>query len=64
MFSAPLLIYRRDGKDSKNLSQEHVRNVSNQNQNNEIYKHRRDTGHLFDFKNVKIIAQEQTKKPR
>ena len=32
--------------------------------NNEIYKHRRDTGHLFDFENVKIIAQEQKRKPR
>ena len=35
-----------------------------QNQNREIYKHRWDTEHLFDFKNVKIIAQEQKRKPR
>ena len=44
--------------------QEHVRNVTSQNQNSEIYKHRRDTGHLFDFENVKIIAAEQKRKSR
>ena len=47
------------GRTTKICLQEHVRNVTNQNQNSEIYKNRRDTGHLFDFENIKIITEKQ-----
>ena len=33
--------------------------LQTKNQNSEIFKHRRDTGHLFHFENVQNTAQKK-----
>ena len=63
-FPVPCQYIVETEKTTKIRLQEYVRYVTNQNKNSEINKHRRDTGHLFDFENVNIISQEQKRKQR
>ena len=52
---------RETGRLLKERKEEHKKDIQKRNPLSNVYHHVRDTGHAFNFEDVKIVGKEQEK---